>query len=642
VVPAARAACEREWRRMIRPRPGYCPAFCPGFTSRAGPTLSTGVGVGVGVGVAQQDVAEALFVARWCRGILKTCRVVSPLTRNDRVDRRVLRPRDSRVILRGTETLLLCRSPPMTTDFTQGAVRTPTDYLLMQHLSELERAVPEAKAHREAFRQLGSEFVYARRVGADPAFRQMADAWAVLVRFGLVMETTFGLTREVLLLYSPHRDLQIRSYNALPVLLASLPRDVTPGVALVSTPDPRQAEKLDDWSDLYFTAIPIPVATMDSDQHSRGIIRSLEQRLFSRDLYAETAPVTGPAFFGRQIMLQSLLDDVRSHRVPGLFGLRKSGKTSVLKKLGETLLEDTRRPYVFVLRDLESLPSLPRPVIRPLIFDLRESILAQLRQRGFRTRELAEMVDGGDLLEFRRALQTLLNRAGETQLHVVVALDEVEYLCPPDQVDVETPETQEVTQFFRALRSLVQETRNFTFVIAGLASASIEAGTLFGRPNPLFSWAKPYYVPPFSAAESESLLITLGRRMGLVWDKAAGDEVFETTGGHPYLLRDLASAVTRRLPLRAAQRRVTRGEVHKRVPQWRRATAGNVKEMLSHVERFYPTEAVLLDILEEDPAGFEELAREDPQAVHHLLGLGLVTENETGRFEISRLVFRRH
>lgn len=346
--------------------------------------------------------------------------------------------------------------------------------------------MPAARAHRAAFRELGSEYVYAREIRESES-REFAGTWVALVRFGLAVETLFGLTREVAIIYSPHRDLQFRTYHAIPEMLAALPRTVTPGVVFLASPDPRQVQKLDDWSDIRVTAVPIP---HEFDPHSapwRVLLKTLEQRLFTRDLYAETGPVSGTMFFGRQIMLQSLIDDIRSRRVAGVFGLRKSGKTSILKRLGQLLTEETHPEYVFVLRDLESLPSLPREVVNPLLLELHADILDQLRKRKLRTKELAELADPGDLLAFKRALQTLLRKVGPNEFHLVVALDEIEYLCPPDRMHLDTAQTQEIPQFFGVLRSLVQETDNFTFLIAGLASASIEAGTLFGRHNPLFS-----------------------------------------------------------------------------------------------------------------------------------------------------------
>jgi hypothetical protein len=67
--------------------------------------------------------------------------------------------------------------------FTEGAIRPPSDYALNQHLAALEQEIAVAKVHRDAFRELGSEFVYARKV-RGPHLRDVEGSWVVLVRFG--------------------------------------------------------------------------------------------------------------------------------------------------------------------------------------------------------------------------------------------------------------------------------------------------------------------------------------------------------------------------------------------------------------------------------------------------------------------------
>ena len=461
----------------------------------------------------------------------------------------------------------------------------------------------------------------------------------MLVRFGRELETLFGLTREVLLLYSPHRDLQMRTFAAVPSVMADLPREVTPRITLIASPDPRASVKLADWSGLNLLAIPIPYGMPDPDDGARELLRELQKHLFQRDAYAETAPVHGTNFFGRRAQLQSVLDDVAHQRVAGVFGLRKSGKTSLLYQLRDEIARSDALEHVFVLCDLEDMPSFPKPVVGPLVESLRDRLLDEFRARKIRTKELADL-DSDQPRDFKRALQTLLKKTEADGLQLVIALDEVEYLCPPDKVDLEFPEAQEVAQFFGVLRSLVQESRNFVFLIAGLASATIEAGRLFGRHNPLYAWAKPYYLPPFSIDESDELLRTLGSTMGVTWDERATRTVFDESGGHPFLLRDLASTVVTQMPLDAARRMVTRSDVTRTLGPWRRRTAANIKEILAHVGRYYPSEQILLEILLEDPAGFSDLVRDEQTSVYHLIQLGLILEPTPGAFVPSTLVSR--
>lgn len=499
-----------------------------------------------------------------------------------------------------------------------GAVRAPVSEDLAHLVVTLKRAYPVAGAHQRSLSALGSQIVYTsacKEVG-------FTDCRLALVRFSGAVEAAFGLTREVLFFYSPHTDLQIRTYHVAQRAIASLPREVTPDLMFLWAPDPRLSEKLDDWSSGRFLAVPL---TVDSDDDPVAMITLLRDFIYSRDLFYETTPVRGDRFFGRRPLLQSLRDDVRNQRVAGLFGLRKAGKTSVLSELAATIESDHT---IVILRDLESLPSPPEDPIPDLLKDLIGDLLAQLRTRALRTKELAELAPDAGLSDFKRAMQAVLRKCAITDVKIVLMLDEIEYLTPVDKVDIQEGDMASIAQFLGVLRSLVQENSNFTFLLSGLTSAITESGRLYGRPNPLFSWAKSHFLAPFQPHEANELARSTGGKMGVEIEEGALEALFEASGGHAYLYRHLASAVVQSLPIDVYQRRMTRADVLRAVIGWRRSIAGNLTEMVEHVRRYYPDEAFLLEILGEDPASFASLADESPLALVHLLNLGLVEAEE--------------
>jgi hypothetical protein len=62
------------------------------------------------------------------------------------------------------------------------------------------------------------------------------------------------------------------------------------------------------------------------------------------------------------------------------------------------------------------------------------------------------------------------------------------------------------------------------------------------------------------------------------------------------------------------------------VNSWRRGIAGNMREMLDHVKRYYPDESYLIEILMAEPESFALVAEDAPLALGHLINLGLVQE----------------
>jgi hypothetical protein len=524
--------------------------------------------------------------------------------------------------------------------FESGAVGTPRQ--LRRFISQLEADYPQSALDRNALRRLGAEFVYAKRIVDERA----NISWLVLIRFGAVLEAELGFTREVPALYSPHTDLQIRTIDPIDQLLREhLPperRSVTSEVVFVHAPDRRLELKLADWSSSARTLVPL-VADSDTEAAAQHQLAAIRQQLWSRDPYETRDAVTGGEFFGRQRLIHALRQHVRANEPAGLFGMRKTGKTSLLKELVriESRPADADQgAQVFVYQDLEHLPGIAGgDPVSELVPDLAERLRNTLKTAGLRTKEVADLAPTATVQSFGRALGSLLDRLGDAR--VVIVLDEIEHLCPPGAARTEgTSSNQKVPEFFGVCRRLVQERRgNFTLLIAGLASAAVESGELYGRPNPLFNWAHVHYVRPFEAADAAELLRTLGRRAGLEWDDDATTAAFEESGGHALLLRELGSNVLSSLrdDRRTNLIRVDEPAVNAVLPRWKRSVAGLLTEVVDHVRRYYPDEATLLDMLSEDRSSFESVVDDYPVQIAHLEELGMIT-NVDGAWVPSRLL----
>lgn len=241
------------------------------------------------------------------------------------------------------------------------------------------------------------------------------------------------------------------------------------------------------------------------------------------------------------------------------------------------------------------------------------------------------------MAKFKVALEDAVRRLGDNGIKLVLLLDEIEFLTPSDQVDTEEANFPGVAQVLASLRAVAQSTTNFTFILSGLTNHILENGRLYGRPNPLFSWAKARYFGPFSREEADGLATAIGARMGIEIEHGALSSLYEASGGHAYLYRNLASEVVSTLPMDTYRRVMRRSDVLHRLIPWQRSVAGNVEEMINHLTRYYPTEGVLLEVLRESPDEFADLAREEDRAVHHLTNLGLIEES-AGQFELNVLL----
>lgn len=352
-----------------------------------------------------------------------------------------------------------------------------------------------------------------------------------------------------------------------------------------------------------------------------ALVGLLRQHLHVRDLFNETTPVSGTRFFGRKTLLQSLREDVLSQSVAGIFGLRKAGKTSVLYQLREDLRADN---VISVLIDLETYPSPPDDPVDDIIEELRRRILGELRERSISPGKMGSLRERPSILEFKDALQGLVRKLERDDHRIVLMLDEIEYLTPASMVEAAEAPMPRISQFLAALRSVVQETNGFTFLLAGLTSALLESGRLYGRPNPLFSWAKSRYVGPLEQVEADRLATNLGARMGIAIDPGALAALYEASGGHAYLYRNLASTVITSLSMEQMQRRMTRADVLLQYESWAVAVRGNVNEMIDHVGRYYPVEGIVLDLIRESPKEITSLVKDEPEAARRLRNLGVI------------------
>lgn len=515
--------------------------------------------------------------------------------------------------------------------------RLTRNAVVLSKLDTLGSVFPESRVHRRILNDCGSDFTYAAEAPRDSPF---SGLWLALVRLSPDLEEQLAIHQEIPVIYSPHADIQGRTIVRLSEILDYLPRErqgFAGGIVFFWAPDVKLEAKLEQFSRTELVLLPLPVSSADR------FLLMVRARLYSQDLYRERTAVTGDQFFGRRSILMQLRGDLENHRVAAVFGTRKTGKTSILKELVRTSAVDGRAGLkeVFVYEDLEHLPraSSGRDVIPELLGDLTENIRRELKMRGLRTKELGDLPAEPTLVQFRRALTAILGHPSNCELYLVIILDEVEHLCPPDASRVESNEGNEsIPQFLGVLRKLVQELDNFNFMVAGLASAIVESGELYERHNPLFNLANTYYLSPFTRPEAKELLQGIGSRLGMRWGDDAIDTAQDESGGQVVLLRELAAQVWEMKRTNTIETvSIASEDVDSVIGGYRRAVRSQINETINHVKRYYPDEYELCAELLAHPAGFSELANAYPAEVHRLINLGLVVE-ESGKWSPTRVL----
>jgi len=318
-----------------------------------------------------------------------------------------------------------------------------------------------------------------------------------------------------------------------------------------------------------------------------------------------------------------------------VFGLRKSGKTSLITELGRRFHQNEPN-RVFVFCDLETLPKASPRLGIEFVQDLRQALLLELRPRNVKTGDLNDLEMSASVGDLRRALAVSLADCRNKGIQVVLALDEVESLAG-DSETLSKSSRPEVPEILGALRSLVQENKNFNVVLSGITSALIHRGELYGVENPLFSWARVAYVPPMKESEIKELTREVGHRMGLSWNPDALDALFAESEGNVFLHRSFASMVVGRLETENLERVVRKEDVLATKRAWRRSIAEKLLSMMESTERHYPNECAVLESFIEGIEPSRELETNFPVEVQRLIDLNLLQEDRQGQLRLGSI-----
>lgn len=331
----------------------------------------------------------------------------------------------------------------------------------------------------------------------------------------------------------------------------------------------------------HFVLIPMPLAAVEQalleQGKSAGILAHYTDRyLPGADLFDDRNAIGDTlSFFGRGELLHRLGENLQRNQGIGIFGLRKSGKTSILLQLGFAL---QRHPVIHI--DLQ--PYGGRQFYGTQLFN---QILQQLSQLlGKYTLESITNFQPfepqcpaceftSEFLQRVIKLVKVINKAGY-ELPILLFLDEIERIIPTDLDSKERAE--EFNACFGAFRALSQEQRVLSLLIADVHPDCnrINQWRQAGVPtNPVFSFFKEVFLSPFSPEETTRMLTDIGKLMGVTFDQETLTAIHRESGGHPFIARQLASLLCKKLaasekgqiPWLAAQRYLNKPFAHSAV-----------------------------------------------------------------------------
>ncbi|MCL5996109.1 MAG: tetratricopeptide repeat protein [Chloroflexi bacterium] len=317
-----------------------------------------------------------------------------------------------------------------------------------------------------------------------------------------------------------------------------------------------QTPKDDAWSQILtlrlqaFNLMPISTSLLyeskaagKANAESIALQRYLERFIGSgSDPYNVRDPVTDITnFYGREALAESLKDELAQNRPIGLFGLRKMGKSSLMRFMQQ------RMPCPTAWIDLQAgteLQGVYERIVRawhndiqarfnPLNLDLGNALIGTADPSG----DFVKITTGA--LDAMAAEMAADVAAQIPDVRLAIFLDEIELILPPDNADA--PTLARYLTLMRTLRGLVQEDGRVSFMVAGVDPAVNRRSRLGNEQNPFFQLLKEVFMPPLLTEDCVKMVRNIGAQVELSFDDETAAFVARASGGHPFFARQLCS-----------------------------------------------------------------------------------------------------
>lgn len=350
---------------------------------------------------------------------------------------------------------------------------------------------------------------------------------------------SIGIDREILVIATKYSEIQARLFNHIQDVSRITKSDnrfhselvIVQGVESANTSAVTSYKK-DGCIPIW---IPDSVIRSEIDDPKGILTKRIQAPFFAKDFFDVAGPVSGKNFFGRSKLLQEIESGFQSGSNVGLFGLRKIGKTSVIKALKN---EGAKRSAFYCHIDLLEFPDVRKDikwVARSIYSELLDMKAMKISKKMSTTKDVNEFYD-----VFLDEFPEVLRRFEKSNKQIVVILDEIEKMFPAADGKVGFRGYDDLLSY---LRGLSQKYSSLSIMVVGVNPHIAEAQLLGKSQNPMFGFFSIKYAPPMSLDEVREMIRFLGKSSGAKFDPAAIEYIYSSLGGHPYMTRKFCSHV---------------------------------------------------------------------------------------------------
>lgn len=442
------------------------------------------------------------------------------------------------------------------------------------------------------------------------------------------LQEVLGISKEIVVIISDFLSFEARSLDFFDIIYAKFPsknRLEKICYALISACDDIENE-IAKYLSSQESQIVIPFSYKDfsTGNGSQTIQNKFRKYFYSRDLFGINDPLKKEYyFFARDNISMDIIAKHKGGQNAGLFGLRKTGKTSIIFDIIRKSANcDVQSIYI----DCQNTSFNMKRWNAALYYSLQiaynqsgQNLL--LPEEQFSEEQAAKMFEQGIC-----KLSTVLHKT------VLLLFDEIENITPNKSSSPTWCSGLDFVYFWQSIRSSFQETADvFTYCILGTNPMCVETSSFFGKDNPIYNAFIPQYIPGFDQPQTREMVRKLGRLMGLKFDEEVYTHLTEEYGGHPFLMRQVCSCIAKKYSNRPIQ--IDRLKYNMVKTEFNREN--NYFGMLLEVlVQFYPDEYEMLKLLAaDDYETFKEFAMAEYSMIAHLKGYSIIKENDDGSYD---------
>lgn len=436
----------------------------------------------------------------------------------------------------------------------------------------------------------------------------------------------FNIYREIVVVFSPYENFEPRSIDAIEYLNIQELR-VEEICSIVICKDDNVELKINrilKSNQESRIIIPFSYRELIENEDEEYIINKLRSHFYCRDLFGIQDPLKKDLyFFGRKELIHNIVNKHLNAENIGIFGLRKTGKTSIIYGVQRAL---DRKNSIPIFIDCQTLHLKSWNIAIGYIVEL---LRAASNVKKADVKNLCNYCQEMYVADyFFEDVKTIYNKGGKRSFLLI--FDEIENITFDTSVSDNWRSGEYFLKFWQVIRSTYHrfcDENIFTYLIAGTNPRCVEQSDINNSDNPIFAQFTPLYIAPFSYEQTKEMLDKLGGYMGLLFAPETCAHLVEDFGGHPLLIRQMCSYIHNHITNKRPYT-ITRYLYANLKDKFYKEENGFIKYaqmVLSVLSNWYKDEyQMLIWLALGDIETFNGLAAISPDYVTHLIKYGMI------------------